>query len=743
MSDELSPEFLAFSEMLDQEESLDSEGLDSDGQLLLELRRQLREDTFAGDLPEDFSRSTAVIIKTRYQQMPLIAKRLLAWDVLLRARVFSLRTLASVLLVTGGAYGLYQVSPVLLLSFGLAAFLGLSVVHRLYSKFLPERLDLSPRLNLPEVNLPKLFYLLPMLAVFATAAMSGWAVDTLDDLSLSVRASGAPLELAAIATAGVTWLWLMNAFIPLWKVAFTRTWITVLVTWLNGAWLLMLTKFAVGEDYIKPFITGFALLCLVLSLTAAFTPSQTVSETEWRRAFKRFFAGLLVGLLPLLVTGFLLYQYVLTRELNPSIAKTYQSAQEEFARWESEQQSVSPSENGFTELRPFFLRSELEKDPSSAAVRENQMIFKRLKDGAQLGKDYFPNGKRLKNEPENYARVRAGFLQELPRIRKAVNKPNFSYITKEPMSWSTEVPNYILARAISLALAGLVDESLQKGDSEQALDYLELNLRWSTKMRGGSLISLMISVALRSIAITDIERFVFEAKPSESQLRSLSAVLEEVSQKPSALRELMLREAILSDRYLRKLVVAKNLRSTVTEMSSREDEVTFKVLVTLFPRGFWESERKAYLNLMLSFQQEWADLATPGQGNLDEVFEMSPVARSVVPNFSRAQAQFCNELSRMAALKTVIALELYKKKEGDYPDSLGSLVPNYLTALPIDAMQPKRWEYKGSFEYRKGEAGYELVSQSPFYATISLAARQVYGPDGNYAQLRMSSKAKS
>lgn len=52
-----------------------------------------------------------------------------------------------------------------------------------------------------------------------------------------------------------------------------------------------------------------------------------------------------------------------------------------------------------------------------------------------------------------------------------------------------------------------------------------------------------------------------------------------------------------------------------------------------------------------------------------------------------------------------LALELYKKRHGTYPDNLAALAPGSLPALPQDAVTG------GLFNYEKSGVGYVLTSE--------------------------------
>ena len=167
MTDELSPEFLAFSELLDQEESLSSVSLDENARLLLALRNELREGRAqAPELPSHFAASTAAKVVRRWQAQSSVDVALVRLEPWLRARLTSWRGLAGgtgLLALLGFAFYEFSLGQ-LALSGVLLGVLALSL-RGLYSWRLPGTFDVTSPSRLPEMNIPGLYYLLPVAAV--------------------------------------------------------------------------------------------------------------------------------------------------------------------------------------------------------------------------------------------------------------------------------------------------------------------------------------------------------------------------------------------------------------------------------------------------------------------------------------------------------------------------------------------------------------------------------------------------
>jgi hypothetical protein len=740
MTDQLDPQFQMFSEMLDNEEALGESSvsvLGQDGALLLALREQLRAEPSAPPLPQDYARTTAARVQERYAALPSLTRGLVAWEPVLRAQPFSKRGLpwlfaASLLGLGAGAVSWKAVGllGLLVLVPGLAA-------NVLYKKRLPFTADL------PEVwddtanpKLSGLFYLIPSLAVLATSALAGRALAALGTFSLSFQANSTNLQLAALAGVLVVFTWLYNALWPLWRAYEEATRghaiRTFFVQWLHGIWLLLAGFFLldlaeVRIPWAEPFLLGLTVVAVIITglLSRRRAPASRLYSLP--TAFKRSFTGFLVGFVPIVLVFVVFYQASMTRET--SYPAEYQNLRSEVEKWAAFQKSVAPEENGMTELEPILFNRDGEP-------REAAALAMRLKAGADL-LDAAQGENVRTTDPNPIAhlnKVRQEFLQELPRIRAAVDKPHFASKSHDPLNLGARAPDFILCRAISQALEGLVLESLEAGDTAAALDYQRLNLRWATKFREGVLINLMINLAMNRIAVGSVERMILEGGLTDQQLRELAATLKETEPDRMLFAETMNREIYAIDDYFQELASPSE---PLPPGYRQLDDLGLQNVKALgfVPRSYWESERNVYLNIQLAQAANWVGLGRPSDTELVDIVKMLPwsvAAQGLVPNLSRAQVQFMVSLSRYSALRLQVALELYHREHGVYPAKLEALVPEYLEAVPVDAMHSNLWKRKEGFAYRLEGTGYRLVSESPLYERVTMKNPQVYGHDGDY-----------
>lgn len=751
MTDELSPEFLLFSEMLDDEENLGESSVSAfgeDGAILMDLRKALRSDGVEAALPDDFSTSTSGLVIEKFRELSWFTKSLLKAETVFQGEVFSRATLAWTGALTGIGLGSALVSWRLFGIYG-AVLLVLSLCWGVVRRtVLPRMGDFQAGGTLDGGSpwFGRVFFVLPVLASFATSLLVGRALSNLGSFSLTFRKSENALAMLAVFGGGIVFLLLVNALTPSWRALCQKAkrslkW-SLAVQTSHGLWLAMaLVGIVILEftlmaqegglsgsnfweklsiDRLSLHAVGWGLFAgvFVAGLLSRIPTSKSES-LDLARGFTKTAMSFLFAGLPIVLALLGFYELSLTRELNDPLS--YERLVHETKVWLRAQKAIPPNENGWTELKDYFLKQEV---PNGKFLD----VGRRLRMGGDMYQVWGPetsDAPHLKTRAET---AKKEFLSELPRIESALSKPQFTAMATQDLKASSLVPDFILARAVSQGLTSLAQESLQEGNAAEALGYIEDGLEWSKTVDDGTLISLMIGLAQTSIAYEPVEKFVLEAHPSRQQLIQLLDSLTKNSYQRMAYLETMKHEAYMLDGAMLSLQEPREGAQALEDMMGYDAWS----LARLLPASYWESERKAYLNLILAQFQDWRDLGRPADLNLEDALPLSFAAQAVVPNWKRAQIQFCKTLSQQSALQLVTALEIYQRDHGSYPDSLDELVPAYLSEIPKDAISPNLWNRKPIFGYQRNAKGYGLTSVSPMYDDIGLETLQTYGPDGHY-----------
>lgn len=734
MTDEITTQFEAFSEMLDQEENLES-ATSEDAQLLLQLRDVLRSETESTQLPSDFAQETAKVVRERYGSLSPLQRLLSESRNHLLSHAFGTGNLGkSAALVMAGA-GVAYLDWKWLAVYG--TLLGLlSGLWFLRERSLDDSLKLwdGVKIDSPTKFVANLlFYTLPVMAVLATGVLAALSISALSMMTLTFRDSTGTLAgFTAVVGIGSVVL-LLKALSPVWRayraraashlagLAAFQTFHAVWLAALGFVGTAVLVKLPSGKmwPHLNLGLAALAIFCcfaVTVVHRSSLVPQELPSLSQARKVF---LSSLFWGFGPILLTLVAFYQIHLTREIvDPSYAYILRDGN----AWIKGQKAILPEQNGWIELRPYFVRGEQEL-PENRHVAQ---AFKALSEFYLEGPDSYAQMKP--DQRASFESKKKEFLTVLPRIESALQKSYFSHIATEGFSYESLAPNFITYRAISQGLALLRQEAMAQGEIDQAIDYTDLALRWAGKEEPGSLIELMIKVAQLAIIYEGLEQMVLSGQLDDEQLQRLSNSLNWARLQRHVFSDTMKRETVMTDQALQKFLIDKN--ATPQEL----DNLGIPGMFAYLPKSFWESERKAYWNHQLSRTLNWHDLSYQSGDQSLELNPLNVASASLVPNIQRAQAQFCYLDSKYSSLVLQCQLERYRLKHDQYPPKLENLVPEFLSELPIDTMDPKPWNRKGGFQYKPTTQGYLLLSDSPMYEHVTLNASQSYGHDGNFKE---------
>lgn len=581
------------------------------------------------------------------------------------------------------------------------------------------------------------FYLLPATACLASGWLTGSALYTLGKVSLAFRDQSGTGGMALVGGLGIAFL-LRSALIDLWAAIRKRTRsnprLMVVTQLLHAIWVVAtvtLTAYFLLSDARSSgsaltISMGAALGIIVVLIGACFTTYFCTPEyqelPELRAARRRFRNSLLFSLIPIALALVTFYQMHLTRQIQ--FQERYRQIQTRVDRWVQSYQEMPPEQNGWYVLSKYFTKKH--------ASQPEVIQF----DAAIEGLSKFEVG-----ENDNYAvldekgrdefeRGKSDFLELRPLLQKGLGKPYFNHISTEGFGFESEVPNFVRDRAISQAFNLLVEEAKFKNDWDAALEYGIAGLEWGSKGDSGSLIEMMIKVAMLAITHSELEEVVLSGELSEQQLSLLSDEITAATISQKDYLDCMEREFVLTDRFIKMFASSDVDRDDL-------DFTGLNPLLAYMPRSFWESERKAYWNHQLGRYHVWTEMNLDVEQ--DEESDLNPLnvtTSTIIPNTKRALAQFAYSNSRLTALKIQCELERYKLAHGGYPENLVNLVPDHLEELPEDMMKPNKLGQKGTFDYQKTEQGYLLISHSSVYKRIAMQPRQVYGHDGNFEERR-------
>ncbi len=463
-----------------------------------------------------------------------------------------------------------------------------------------------------------------------------------------------PLGLALGALAGwsLQLLPVVLSYLAARKVIYSNTWI----------------------DGSVPFVASVGLV--VLGGLLGYREARRARSTR-RPALKLRLA--LSGSLSLLVLGgtawSLLTLWNVKVQDPAAVAEIRNRTEQRFARL----QAVEPDENGYTELEE-MLMDRVNPTSRYADWRDLGNLDEDQADATLL--------KVLRTEKGVDARAR--FSGVLPRLEHALSKPAFSY--HQELDARSLLPNFILIRQMARGLATLGFAEESEGHLDQAVHHYLLGLKWGDRCSGqGTLIFEMMAVAVEAIPAERLLSLETSHKLTAEQYRAIIRQVESTRFGPNSVAEALEAELVYSCRLL--------------ELSPKERGQAESALGVPAPQAYLDYEKANLCNYFAEAipavrRSRVTQPATP-TGHL------SLLASVLVPNYTRAQQQMMANLTRLEAIRTIAALELYRIDHRAYPASLDLLVGPYLESKPIAYIA-----YDQQFVYRPGFE-FELSCNSP------------------------------
>lgn len=396
----------------------------------------------------------------------------------------------------------------------------------------------------------------------------------------------------------------------------------------------------------------------------------------WPAAWQQVRLGLLL-MVPVLVGAVtLVLQSRQVYVFQPELAERVRA--ETSARW-VQRAAVPPDQNALVDLEPYI-----------GAGKPRTETFKSLSERYRQLRLEEPRPRTAE-----FDRARQGLSAMLPVLRSALEKPEFATEPLYGVGAEAKMINFIAVRDLSRGLNVLAHEALAEGRLEEALEHTLMGLRFSELFtgRGGS-IQEMVGVAVHGVAMESALELGGSGKLNASQRARLLAALEQTRYRRQNLVMSMDYEYESMQRVFERAARDPHYRKSLTE-----EMETFAFI----PGWHFETEQKAHSNAYLSLRR-YLEYLRPGRLELRlRRAAEGRLAAALIPSTHRMVMNFSLVFTRQEALKTILALEAFHERYQRYPTRLEDLVPEFLEALPRDAMNSE-----GRFFYVPTSATYLL-----------------------------------
>lgn len=326
----------------------------------------------------------------------------------------------------------------------------------------------------------------------------------------------------------------------------------------------------------------------------------------------------------------------------------------------------------------------------------------------------------LKQSPAKSRADLAQAARVLPDIRKALARPEFVPPTNWRQGFNGKVPNYIVLRGVAQTLTVLgVDRELE-GRPAEALDlYLSALELGSRLQKNGTLIGLMISVAIQAIPMDSLFHLLGSEALDAGAARHALTRLRALPGRRDDMLNAMDQEFVLALVTLDDAVRNPQVLTGVTGVPSN----ALVGLVMPRERTLFENQHLRMRPALraLDVDQVAALMPSGSPSGLQGIRSYSFLVAILTPNSTRALAQFKAIQAQVAAATVMAALRLYRLEHGAYPDALQALVPGYLKQVPLADTPPD-----APFEYRRSGRSYYLAAASPVFPMVGKSSPLIF-----------------
>ena len=295
-----------------------------------------------------------------------------------------------------------------------------------------------------------------------------------------------------------------------------------------------------------------------------------------------------------------------------------------------------------------------------------------------------------------------------PAIAELRRGMRFEYMAPPVRSFTGTFPEYAADRRMArlLMMQGQVQASHGQW-SDSAQSYID-DVKLGTDIpRGGVLIAMLVGNACRQIGLKHFDETLTHLSAADAESAALRIARLDAATVP--LTETLQQEEWATQGGLLEMFRDPNWRSKLVSDTDQGGDMGM-VTVNRFKLQL-ESPRAAYSNFTSAMNAEIVKAARPWTGGGDAVAEATPddpVCMLLMPVYSASKFTVARGTLMVRFAEVRLALQAYRMNRGSYPASLDSLVPSYLSAVPLDpftAGNPLR--------YRKSGFSYLLYSVGP------------------------------
>ena len=279
--------------------------------------------------------------------------------------------------------------------------------------------------------------------------------------------------------------------------------------------------------------------------------------------------------------------------------------------------------------------------------------------------------------------------------RKGTAKPDAQYCRASELRADTALLSVQETREFSRLVRLEASRLLVDGKTEEAWDWLRSSFRMSRQLgRHGVVIERLVGVATHSLTSEGMVQWANDPKVTTDLLRRAMRELSDEQKRTPPLSD------CLKTEYLSEMATWKSLSpgpaDPMLNMLTGESDLNERIFRHLF--GNWlaqadlpRQQRTKTLPGLFVFEPAAANVKTQASASeVSDYVRASVFGTMIVPAGQQVFIATDREAARDTVLLTVLALELFAREHGHYPEKLEELVPDFLPTVPEDTHAPPK-----------------------------------------------------
>ena len=303
------------------------------------------------------------------------------------------------------------------------------------------------------------------------------------------------------------------------------------------------------------------------------------------------------------------------------------------------------------------------------------------------------------------------FDDVLSELREAAKRSGHHFPVHRELASGAKLPHLSTSKSFAIILSQSAKIKLARKDGEGAMENLRLQFRLTEALAGDDPTGLLpgiVSIALGAYAIGVIEEGVQLRQWTDAQLQEIDEWLARRTEFTATQMERFLQ----GERLLMLLTLQKQINGEDLLLENRE---ATRILANSNQKSlvqeliFCDRAMKEHIELIRKVKTSGVvdikavdELDSKIEKTMNRIPGTYILSRLVLPAVITVHSKTAQYINLQSSARLGVAIEKYRHAKGGLPNELQDLVPNFISAIPVNALtgEPMEWVHNGAPRYK-------------------------------------------